>query len=747
MRVQISKSIVHLNPCLEKARTKGYLEPILLAVVGISKERQAIPMKRSKYTLRRRALSFFRVFAVVTTLSILFVGLGTTMTARKIKADIEQSLPPVQDLDRLEDKRITRFLSSDGKLIATLFKENYKPVKFDEMGDNIKNAVVAIEDARFYQHDGVDYRSVARAAFQNALAGRIQQGASTITMQLARHLYLSDEQSYERKIKEALLARKIEQEYGKDKILERYLNEVYFGAGSMGIGAASSRYFKKTPEQLTVAQAALMAGLIQSPTYLNPLTNHRGARYRQIQVLTAMRDQDYITDKQFREALNEARKADFDELTPEAGRPLLKYPYFTTYSMKKAIDSFGEKKVYEGGLTIRTTLDLNAQKHMESVLTDMLNRYGSNYHVNNGAAVLIENRTGHIKALVGGKNWRSGDRFNRATQALRQPGSTFKPLLYTAALERGYTQDTLLNDGEVKWVVKDGNKTKVWKPINSDGREKGKIPMREALRLSRNQATVDLAQKVGVWSLLDMAERTGIKSELPRVPSLALGTGEVTPLDMATAYSCFANQGTLREPTVLTLVTDAENQKLAALSHGWSRQATSPEVAEQTVDMMLRVASRGTGAAAFIPGLQIAGKTGTTDSFRDAWFVGFTPRYTLAVWMGNDDNSPTGHLYGGDLPARTWRKMMTGLPQGEEKTFDFLAKSPVKRMYCKKSHRLKGPDCEETYTETFRAPAPDTPNCTKCEHTEVFDVNIGEVELPDPLEVRPNYPQARPVIL
>ena len=579
---------------------------MLPTVEDVSASRHYSNMKRSKYTFRRRVGAFFRVAMTSILLSTLLVVLGGAYTATQVKEDIEKALPPIGELDDLQDRQITRFLSSDGSLIATLFKENYKPVSYQKLGEHIINAVVSIEDARFYQHQGVDYRSVARAAVQNTLAGKIQQGASTITMQLARHLYLSDERSYERKIKEALLAQKLEKTYSKEQILERYLNEVYFGAGAVGIGAASKRYFQKPPSELDAAEAALIAGLIQSPTHLNPLTNHRSARHRQVVVLTAMRDQGYLTDLEFREALEKATMESFDNLKSTVGQPLLKYPYFSTVAMKQAIKEFGEERVYRGGLTVRTTVDLDAQRHLEQTLAQMLERHGSSYNGHNGAAVLLENETGHIKAIVGGRKWDSGDRFNRATQALRQPGSTFKPILYTAALERGYNQDSMVKDSATKWIIQDGPKTKTWSPINSDGRSRGRIPMREGLRLSRNQASVYIAKQIGIWSLLDMAERMGIQSELPRVPALALGAGEVTPLDMARAYSVLANHGVSRETTTLTKIYDAEGVKLADLTHGWTNMAVAPEVTAQTVDMMRRVVSSGTGRAAFIPGLQVA---------------------------------------------------------------------------------------------------------------------------------------------
>ncbi|MCA9779832.1 MAG: transglycosylase domain-containing protein, partial [Candidatus Eremiobacteraeota bacterium] len=329
-------------------------------------------MKKGRTRFLSRRISFFRIFFTVVLLSLLMFGVGAAWTAHTVKKDLEATLPSVEKLEQTEGRKITRILSSDGQLIATLFKENYKPVTHDELGENIVNAVVAIEDRRFFEHDGVDYRGVARAAVGNALAGEIEQGASTITMQLARHLYLSDERSYERKIREALLARKIEQEFPKQAILTRYLNEVYFGSGANGIGAAASRYYGTTPDKLTVSQAALLAGLIQSPTYLNPLTNHQGARHRQVQVLTAMRDQNYISSEQYRKAIFEATHEDFRRAS--SGQPMLKYPYFSSYVASQLVEEQGEEAVYSGGLTVQTTLQRDVQTKVQNVLRDVIQK-------------------------------------------------------------------------------------------------------------------------------------------------------------------------------------------------------------------------------------------------------------------------------------------------------------------------------------------------------------------------------------
>lgn len=713
-------------------------------------------MKHGRPRFLSQRISFWRVFLSSLTLAVLAIATSSAWVVHSVRGDIERSLPSVADLGPGKDRNITKILSADGALVATLFREHYKPVEFEDLGPNISKAVIAIEDKRFYAHDGVDYRGIARAALGNLQSGSIREGASTITMQLARKLYLSDERSYERKIKEALLAQKIEENHNKEEILERYLNEVYFGSGAHGVGSAAARYYGKAPKDLSIAESALLAGLIQSPTHLSPLSNLRGARHRQVQVLSAMRESDFISAQEHYEALREANLEDFSNTAVTAGQPLLKYPYFTSFAAKSLVETLGEDEVYNGGLTITTTLDRQMQTKAQSILRQTLSAQGGYYGVRNGAVVVIENRTGHLKALVGGVDWNSGDRFNRAWQAERQAGSTFKPLLYAAALERGATQDTVLVDKKTTIKVDQGNGNFAeWTPLNSDGREYGKLPLRDALRLSKNQATVSLLETVGLPWLIDAAERLGVESELPRVPSLALGSGVVTPLEMTETYSTFANEGVYRKSTSVLKVQDSQGRVITDLGHSWSRQATTPEVARQMTDMLARAVRDGTGGQARVAGIDMAGKTGTTDSFRDAWFIGYTPKYTVGVWMGNDDNSPTRHLYGGELPAIAWRKVVASLDHKGESKFPYFKQTPEKVAYCKISHAVAQSECKKTTTVSYYVTPPTTAKCVKCKSVAVKTKPARPAEAPgsapapeavvevvDTLDIEPDYPLA-----
>lgn len=622
---------------------------------------------------------------------------------------LEQRLPSVKSLSGSHPQGVTRVLSSDGKLVATLYRENRTPLKRGAIGDNVVKALLSIEDHRFYQHHGVDWKGVARAAFRNLGSGDVGEGASTLTMQLARHLYLDSSVTWKRKVQEALLARRIESIATKDEILVSYLNEVYFGAGAYGVGAASSRFFRKPPTDLSLAESALLVGLLQSPTFLNPIRDPDAAKSRQHEVLLRMRDLGTITEAQYDRALTESNSMSFAHL-PEHTVPMLKYPYFTTFAIAKLSSEVGEEALYKNSLTVRTTLDLKAQQAAELILKDVLATRGGQMGVTTGAVVVVENETGYVRAMVGGDDWTDKNQFNRAWQAHRQPGSTFKPFVYATALESGYQPFSLILDAPLNSDTLAGS---TWRPANYDGRGLGLIPLREALAQSRNQATAQLMAQVGPSSVSELAHRFGIESDLPEVPSLALGSGVVTPLEMASAYTVFANNGWLVENHAVIDVVSNSGKRVVDHQHPWIRQASTSSVAAQMTDLLLGVVDHGTGQNAKIPGLSVAGKTGTTDANKDAWFVGFTPTYTVAVWMGNDDNTPTSGLYGGSLPAEVFRRVMSSLYQ-KKTHFDSLSQSATKLTLCGRSHQLAGPYCSTSYLTTTYLPVDAAVACRSC---------------------------------
>ncbi|MFA5506457.1 MAG: PBP1A family penicillin-binding protein [Vulcanimicrobiota bacterium] len=580
-----------------------------------------------------------------------------------------KGLPDVSSLRGYEPSQTTRIHSSTGELIATLFKENRTYTKIEDIAPVMREAIVAVEDSRFREHNGVDPRGVIRAAVYDLQHKGAHQGASTITMQLARNLFLNPTRSLERKIREALLSVEIEKRFTKDEILELYLNQIYFGSGAYGIAAASELYFGKKPSELNTTEASLLAGLPQAPSEFSPFVDERSAKMRQILVLGRMRDTGAIPQSEYRKALQETKSLVFDRKPSDVEYELLKYPYFTTYALRTLANKYSEELLYRGGLTIHTTLDIELQKKCESILARMIATDGKKLGADTGAIVLIENRTGYIRALVGGTGWSQNNQFNRSWQARRQPGSTFKPLVYAAALEQGWTPESKIEDSPLTLNLAAGE---VWKPSNSDKSYMGEIDLTTALKYSRNVAAARLGQKIGLGSVIKLARRAGIEEELPPHPSLALGSVEITPLEMATAYTIFPNDGIGVESVAIKQVVDGTGEAVESHHFANKRDVLSSKTAQSMVEMMKGVVEEGTAQKAILENHEAAGKTGTTDSFRDAWFVGFTADYTAAVWVGKDDNSQMKKSFGGDLPARIWKQVMEAALADREPTKFFL---------------------------------------------------------------------------
>ncbi|MBN9419502.1 MAG: PBP1A family penicillin-binding protein [Candidatus Eremiobacteraeota bacterium] len=658
---------------------------------------------------RWRLVRTFFLALVAGVLAFSYIGYRT---ARAILRDIDHSLPDLSWVQRHRPGKITTVYSREGKIIATLSEQRRKVVGLAQVSPHVLRALIATEDSRFYSHHGVDFYGIGRAALGN-LKGGHSQGASTITMQLVRHYFLNQEQSYWRKIQEALLAQRLEKTMSKDEILIRYLNEVYFGAGAYGIQSAAATYFGKSAKNLSPVESALIVGLLQSPSGLSPYSNPKGAHQRTLEVLDRMESLGYLTGAEKAEAVGR-----YDKLAPK--RPMqasnvIKYPYFTNYALSLVAKQIPHNLLYEGGLSIRTTMDLRAQRLLEQEVTSTLNSSGSGYGADSAAVVLIDNASGEIRAMVGGRQYSAKDRFNRAWQSRLQAGSSFKPFLYATALSKGMDPESRFSDDPVKVAYDDSSGTqRTWEPANFDHQSKGQIPMREALKLSRNTVAARLICYTGIDPVLQMAHRLGIQSELPQVPSVALGVGEVSPLEMATAYSTIARGGLFVPATCLRSVQTPQGDTFR-LPHAWRDQVLTPEQDAQLVEMMMRVVEEGTGGGARLNGVQVAGKTGTTDKYRDAWFIGFTPRYTMAVWMGNSNHKPTYGMTGGSLPATLFARVMGQLEASTPTpTFAGLRAQPQKFKLCKISHQLATTGCEKTYQERFWRTAP-TQTCEECE--------------------------------
>jgi penicillin-binding protein 1A len=634
------------------------------------------------------------------------------ISASALYATVTSGLPDVTRLDHYDPAETSRIFASDGTLIATLFDQNRTYAKYDKIAPVMISALVAVEDRRFFQHQGIDLKGIMRAVLGNASSGGVEQGASTLTMQLARRLFLSNERTYSRKLREAVLAYRIDSQLSKEKILELYLNEVYFGSGAYGIDAAASVYFQKNPDKLALWQAALLAGLVQAPTRYSPLDNRKAALERLNQVLTAMQGEGKITAKQALEARKQAAAYKFVERSLSQADGMLKFPYFSTYVIRKLSEQFPDTYVRRGGLQVVTSLDLKLQAEAERALSQALQGPGRAAGADTGAVVVIDNATGRLLAMVGGPGWSAKRQFNAAWQARRQPGSSFKMFIYSAALEAGYTPENEFADTKATFSP---GRPEEWTPSNSDGTFMGAIPMRTGLQFSRNLVSAKIIAHLGPRRVIDLAHRMGIDSDLPEYASLALGAGEVTPLQMTRAFSALPMGGVLRPAYAIKSVSTHDGELLEDFGKSPEQERVlSQDTATLMCEMLHRVVTGGTAQGANIAGTYVAGKTGTTDNFKDAWFIGFTPHHTVGVWIGRDDNQPMDRVFGGTIPADIFHRVATAAMAGKDPAAPLPGVSfgpPTTVRLCYDSTYLATPNCPRTYSETFRAGVVPTRQC------------------------------------
>lgn len=566
----------------------------------------------------------------------------------------------------------------NGKLITEFFQENRTPISLAEIPQHLIDAFIAIEDTNFYEHHGISVRGIMRAVFENIREGRIAQGGSTITQQLAVNTFLTREETISRKIKDALLALQIERTFTKDEILEMYLNLIYFGHGAHGVVSAAKLYFDKPVSDLTLAESALIAGIPRRPSFYSPFLNLESSLKRKNVILKRMFDLKFINENEYRAALEEETILNHHRDIEETA------PHFSSYIRTMLLDKYGVNMVFKGGLKIYTTLDLDMQKKA----TEAFLKSGRE-----GALIAIEPQTGYIKTMVGGKNYEESE-FNRATQAYRQPGSAFKTFVYLTALEKGISPSFTIDDAPV--VYENG-----WSPRNYEEKEfRGLVTLREAFEDSINIVGVKLLEIIGLREVIQNSYKAGINSTLRPDLSLALGTSEVTPLEMASAYATIANMGTYVKPTAILKVEDF-NGKILEQNIIEKKQVFQEEVCYALIKLMEGVITRGTGTSARI-GRPAAGKTGTTDEFIDAWFVGFTPELACAVYIGNDDRKPLGNrLTGGVLAAPVWRDFMVKALQ-DKPVNDFPRPDNVNEVIvCAKTGLLPSNKCAKTVSVTF----------------------------------------------
>ena len=552
-------------------------------------------------------------------------------------------LPDVKQLGLIGDQPSVTLLAADGSEIVSFGDLRGEAVRLGELPATLPQAVLATEDRRFYSHFGLDAFGLARAMWANIRAGRIVQGGSTISQQLAKNLFLTSERTLKRKIQEVLLALWLEYEFSKDQILALYLNRVYFGAGTYGVEAASQKYFGSSARHVDLLQSAILAGLLQAPSRLAPTKNVKGARERAGVVLDNMVEAGYLTQA-------EADRTKRSRLVERPRRPVSGGRYFADWVLEQVPDYVGRKA---GDLVVVTTLEPALQSLADKIVGEVLSQYGAKHRMGQ-AALLAMTPDGAVLAMIGGRDYQDSQ-FNRAVQAQRQPGSAFKPIVYLAGLESGLGPETVFEDRPIEI---DG-----WRPRNVDGRFHGRVSMREGLARSINTIAVQVSEYVGRGRVIDTARRLGIASELAPHPSLALGTNEVGVMELTSAYAVFANGGRGVLPFGIQEIRAMGGRVLYRRRGGGLGAVVAARPLRQLQSMMEAVIDEGSGQRAEI-GRPVAGKTGTTQNARDAWFVGFTGQMVTGVWLGNDDASPMRDVSGGGFAARIWRDFMRGGHQG-----------------------------------------------------------------------------------
>ncbi len=556
------------------------------------------------------------------------------------------SLPPINNLEQFKPNIVTKIYSADGEIIKTFTAYTYEKIELKDIPENLKKALIATEDKNFYRHHGYDMTGLARSTVQNLMAGHVVQGASTITQQLARVLFLNNERTFDRKLKELFIAARIEKTISKDQILEMYMNNVYLGAGAYGVEGAAQIYFDKHLKDCDLAELALIAGLPQAPSVYSPFNNMDLAVKRRNQVLLRMYKMRYITKDEYTKAKDEKVKL--------AKMPQYyttnKAPYFCDYVMKELEKlGFDETEISQGGYKVVTTLDYKAQKAVNDAIINNLRNYGLTKDNTQAAVFSFSPIDGKIIAYAGGKDY-TKSQYDRVTQAVRPPGSSFKPFVYAAAMEKGISPNDMIEDRPVTLGT--------WSPHNYGNKYRGKIPVYTALMVSSNVCAARMIQEVGVRAVIQTARVLGIETPLEYDYTIALGSNGVKLFEFTRAYGAFANGGFVVQPYSVERVETSRGKVVyKAPKTKISHQLSMNTAAEMTA-MLKTVMSNGTGRAASI-GKPAAGKTGTTDDNKDAYFVGYTPNVVTGVWVGNDDNTVMSKIVqGGTVPALIWRDVM-----------------------------------------------------------------------------------------
>ncbi len=647
-----------------------------------------------------------------------------------------QDLPPMKRIENYEPPVASTVYDRNDKPIYQFFIQRREYVHYPEIPKELIDAFVVMEDRNFWHHWGIDIPSIARALVTNILHRRIVQGASTITQQLARNMFLNFKRTLSRKIKEAILAVKIEQSFSKQEIIEKYLNQIYFGHGVYGVQAAAKFYFDKNVWDLNLSEIALLAAIPRSPSTYSPYKNPELAEKRRRLILKVMLDEGVIDSTQYKYAVEHPPKV------ADISKKLQRYtdfaPYFMEMVRQYVANQWGDDMVYTGGVKIYTTLDETLQRYAQETVDSILDYFERHYKLHpskeeyqdtlklydslgveppppkylQAGLVVIDPKTGEILALVGGRDFKES-KFNHVTQAHRQPGSAFKTFIYTAAIDRGYTPADIILDDPLE-IYEPGMKEK-WAPKNYDGKYLGPITLRKALALSRNLASIRLALDLGINVVIDYAHRLGITDTIPPYPSIALGSATVTPLEMTRAYATIANYGVRTNPYFIRKIV-APNGDVLEEDKPHKENVLDSLTAFIMISMLRSVVDEGTAHnARTVYGLHIpaAGKTGTTNDYRDAWFIGFSPKLVAGVWVGYDSLREIRHGATGSMFAvPIWATFMKKATGNKSQDFDVPSHGLTWRQICTQSGLLATPYCPTTRMEVFKLGTEPTEPCT-----------------------------------
>ncbi|MBS0012492.1 MAG: penicillin-binding protein 1A [Desulfobacterales bacterium] len=568
-----------------------------------------------------------------------------------------RDLPEIRGLEDFSPSAVSRIYSADQVLLAEVYVRKRSPVALEKVPDSLQTALLTTEDRQFRDHSGLDLKGILRALIHDIKTGSLAQGASTITQQLAKTLFLTPKKSIERKLKEAFLALQLERRYTKDEILELYLNQIYFGSGAYGVEMAARTYFSKPASELDLAECAMIAGLPKAPSTYSPLINPDLAIQRRNLVLTMMHQTGNISKEAFQKAADTPYQP--PEKTDDAA---LRAPYFVDYIKKQLRDTIGADMLYKGGVTVNTTLSYDLQQAADQAVSAGLSSLAGRIAEKKddkdqiqGALVAIDVQTGAIRAMTGGRDYQK-TQFNRAVSARRQPGSAFKPIIYACAIENGYDQDSLLLDAPMVFSAPKGRPD--WQPENFSGDYAGEITLRKAVTASKNIPAVRVLQDIKPAAAIAFARKMGIESPLSPYLSMALGSFELSLLELTSAYTVFPNQGRFVEPGGIVRIIGPDKRILWE-SEPRKHLAMSRTSAAIMTDVLKGVIREGSGRRARDLGRELAGKTGTTNQYRDALFVGFSPTLTAGVWVGRDDYAPLGPYETGARAALPiWKQFM-----------------------------------------------------------------------------------------